>query len=118
MFRGHEPDEKRWGVEMLKFYSWSVRNLDFHTIMDVASEHRTNQIVRGRHLQDDEQRTTANVQYANRQGLSAIAAVSNKDIIGEDEDSDARLAEVNWNIGAPHHVRVVRKYAQTRAIPR
>lgn len=102
-FRGREPDEERWGIETPKLDSWSVR-ATWTPSPALAMQVSTGRLKspEASHPEDDEQRTTASVHYADGHGLSAMAAFSNKDIVGEDEDSTAWLAEVNWDLSDRH----------------
>ncbi|MFC4291379.1 hypothetical protein ACFOWX_03010 [Sphingorhabdus arenilitoris] len=103
-FRGREPDEERWGIEKPKLDSWSVRatyNPSPAWAMQVSTGRLKSPEVS--HPDEDEQRTTASVHYANTGGFSAMAAYSKKNIIGGD-DSTALVAEMNWDITDHHTV--------------
>ncbi|APG63433.1 hypothetical protein LPB140_00765 [Sphingorhabdus lutea] len=103
-FRGREPDEERWGIETPKLDSWSVR-ATFNPTSNWAMQISTGRLksAEAAHPEDDEQRTTASINYANENGLSAMAAFSNKDIIGE-ENYTAWLGEVNWDVNERHSI--------------
>jgi hypothetical protein len=103
-FRGREPDEARWGIETPKLDSWSVRatwNPSPQWAMQVSTGRLKSP--EAAHAGEDEQRSTASVHYANGRGLSAMAAFSNKDIIGG-TDTTAWLAEANWDLDDHHTV--------------
>lgn len=102
VFTGREPDEQRWGFDKMRFDSWSVR-ATWNPSPDwtvQASTGRLNQ-PEPLHPGQDEQRTTASVQYANGKGLSAMAAFSSKNRL-PGRNLTAWLAEANWDIGDHH----------------
>lgn len=102
LFTGREPDEKRWNIESPRFDSWSVRGTWTPT-PDWALQvsHARLKEPEAQHPGENEDRTTASVQYANGKGLSATAAFSAKN---RDPGATltAYLAEVNWDIDAHH----------------
>lgn len=104
-FRGREPDEERWGIETPKLDSWSIR-ATWRPSPQWALQASTGRLKspEAAHIDEDEQRSTASVQYADKGGFSALLAFSNKNIIGEDHDSSAWIAEANWDIDDHHTV--------------
>ncbi len=103
LFTGREPDEKRWNIEKPRFDSWSIRSTWTPT-SSWALQFSTGRLKRPEfliHPDEDEQRTTASVHYANHQGLSAMLAFSAKDR-KPGPTLTAFLAEANWNLGDHH----------------
>ena len=116
-FRGREPDEFRWNIEKPKLDSWSAR-ASFAPSPDWLVQASYAQIKSPEQLHPDENenRTTASVQYNGGRGLSAMLAFSNKHRVedhsaGHDGDDGhgaanltAWLGEVNWDIDEHHTV--------------
>ena len=101
-FRGREPDEFRWNIETPKLDSWSARaTFTPSPAWAIQASFARLESAEASHPDEDERRTTASVQYNDGRGLSALAAFSNKDIVGEDSFT-AWLAETNWNIDDHH----------------
>lgn len=101
-FRGTEPDEQRWNIETPRLDSWAVRatwNPSPAWSLQ-ASTARLKQ-PEASHPGEDEQRTTASVNYASASGLSAMLAYSAKNRLPGDTLT-AWLAEVNWNLDDHH----------------
>lgn len=97
-FRGAEPDEARWNIETPKFDSWSVRaTLTPSPRWAVQASYGQIKQPEALHPGEDEHRFTASAHYADGQGLSAMAAFSNKDRVPGGSLS-AWLGEVNWDI--------------------
>jgi hypothetical protein len=103
-FRGQEPDERRWNIETPKLDSWSVR-ATWNPSPKWALQASTGRLKQpeASHPGEDEQRTTASVNYANGKGLTAMAAFSAKKRLPGDT-STAWLAEANWNISDHHTI--------------
>jgi hypothetical protein len=103
-FRGQEPDERRWNIETPKLDSWSVR-ASWNPSPKWALQASTGRLKQpeASHPGEDEQRTTASVNYANGKGLTAMAAFSAKKRLPGDT-STAWLAEANWNISDHHTI--------------
>jgi hypothetical protein len=101
-FRGQEPDERRWNIETPKLDSWSVR-ATWNPSPNWALQASTGRLKQpeASHPGENEQRTTASVNYANGKGLTAMAAFSAKKRLPGDT-STAFLAEANWDI-TEHH---------------
>jgi hypothetical protein len=103
LFTGREPDEARWNIEKPRFDSWSLRTTWS------PSPRWTVQASTGRlkspefliHPDEDEQRSTASVHYANGKGLSAMLAFSAKDR-RPGPTLTAWLAEANWDLDEHH----------------
>lgn len=100
-FRGREPDEFRWNIETPQLDSWAVRATwtpSAHWSLQ-ASTARLRE-PEANHPGEDEQRTTATVQYADGQ-VSALVAYALKDRLPGGA-LPAWLAEANWNITDRH----------------
>ncbi|WP_019515830.1 hypothetical protein [Sphingomonas sp. Mn802worker] len=100
-FKGREPDERRWDVDPIRFDSWSLRGTwtpSPFLAVQVSHGHLKDPEVQ--HPGEDENRTTASVQWA-RGGVSTTFAWSRKDRQPGDV-LDAWLAEATWEI-APRH---------------
>ncbi|WP_293992449.1 hypothetical protein [Sphingomonas sp.] len=100
-FRGREPDQHRWDIEMPRLDSWSVR------ATWNPSRYWSAQVSYGRLKSPealepgvDEARTTASVQYA-RGGFSALAGFSSKNRL-PGRALTAWIGEANWNLGVHH----------------
>lgn len=111
LFTGQEPDEKRWNIEKPRFDSWAVRATWSPTVNWVvqASTARFKQ-PEASHAGEDEQRTTASIQYADRRGmggsgggLSAMLAFSAKNRM-PGRTLTAWLAEASYDLGEHHTV--------------
>jgi hypothetical protein len=105
IFTGREPDERRWNIEKPRFDSWSVRatwNPSANWALQ-ASTGRLKQPEFFIHPDEDEQRTTASVHYANSSGLSAMLAFSAKNR-QPGPTLSAWLAEANWDIDDHHSI--------------
>lgn len=103
IFTGREPDERRWNIEKPRFDSWSVR-ATWNPAPQWALQISTGRLKEPEfsiHPDEDEQRTTASVHYANGNGLSAMLAFSAKDR-KPGPTLTAWLAEVNWNLDDHH----------------
>jgi hypothetical protein len=103
IFTGREPDERRWNIEKPRFDSWSVR-ATWNPSPNWALQASTGRLKQPEffiHPDEDEQRTTASVHYANGSGLSAMAAFSAKDR-KPGPTLIAWLAEANWDIDDHH----------------
>lgn len=101
-FRGGEPDEDRWDIETPKLDSWSVRaswTPNRYWALQASTGRLESPEVT--HPGEDEQRTTASVQYNDGNGLSALAAFSNKNAL-PGRSSTAWLAEINWDLDSHH----------------
>lgn len=98
LFTGREPDESRWGIDKMRFDSWSVRATwsPSPSWSIQASTGRLNE-PEPLHIGQDEQRTTASAHYANGKGLSAMFAFSAKDR-KPGRTLTAWLAEANWDM--------------------
>jgi hypothetical protein len=105
LFTGREPDEKRWNIEKARFDSWSIRTTwspsPNWTVQASTGRLKTPEFLI--HPDEDEQRSTASVHYANNKGLSAMLAFSAKDRRPE-PTLTAFLAEANWDITDHHTV--------------
>jgi hypothetical protein len=108
VFTGREPDERRWNIEKPRFDSWSIR-ATWNPSPQWALQASTGRLKQPEfliHPDEDEQRTTTSVHYANGRGLSAMAAFSAKDrrpdLSGSGPTLTAYLAEVNWDIDDHH----------------
>jgi hypothetical protein len=100
-FRGREPDEERWDIETPRLDSWSVRGTW------TPSPNWAAQLSFGRlespevlHGDEDEERLTASLSYADR-SLSATAAFSSKNRL-PGPTLNAWLVEANWNLTDRH----------------
>jgi hypothetical protein len=103
LFTGREPDERRWNIEKPRFDSWSVR-ATWNPSANWAVQASTGRLKTPEfsvHPDEDEQRTTASVHYANGSGLSAMLGYSAKHRIPGPTLS-AWLAEANWDIDTHH----------------
>ncbi len=101
-FRGREPDEFRWNIEQPSLDSWSIRASwypDAHWLIQASTAHLDQP--EANHPGEDEQRTTASVQYANGAGLSALVAWSAKRRL-PGGTLPALLAEANWDASRHH----------------
>jgi hypothetical protein len=103
IFTGREPDERRWNIEKPRFDSWSAR-ATWNPSPQWALQASTGRLKQPEfliHPDEDEQRSTASVHYADGKGLSAMIAFSAKDR-KPGPTLTAWLAEANWDI-ADHH---------------
>ena len=103
IFTGREPDERRWNIEKPRFDSWSVR-ATWNPSSNWALQASTGRLKTPEffiHPDEDEQRTTASVHYANNAGLSAMLAFSAKDR-KPGLTLTAWLAEINWDLDEHH----------------
>ncbi len=103
IFTGREPDERRWNIEKPRFDSWAVRttwtpNANWAMQFSTAHLKQPEFLI---HPDENEQRTTASVQYAGESGLSAMLAFSAKDR-RPGPTLTAFLAEANWDLGEHH----------------
>jgi hypothetical protein len=94
-FKGREPDEHRWNIETPRLDSWSVRGT-----WTVSHGHLKEP--EAQHPGEDENRSTASVQYA-RGGLATTFAYSLKDRV-PGEKLSAFLAEATYELSARHAV--------------
>ncbi len=102
-FKGREPDEHRWGIESPKLDSWSVRGTWTPTAnWAVQLSHGRLQSPEESHPGEDENRTTASVQYASG-GLTTTFAYALKDRAPGAKLS-ALLGEATWEIDRHHAV--------------
>jgi hypothetical protein len=103
VFTGREPDEKRWNIETPRFDSWSLRTTwspsPQWTLQASTGRLKTPEFLI--HPDEDEQRSTASVHFANGKGLTAMLAFSAKDR-RPGPTLTAFLAEANWDI-TDHH---------------
>lgn len=114
-FRGREPDEFRWNIESPKLDSWSARasfapSADWLLQASYAQIESPEQL----HPDENENRTTASVQYNGGRGFSALLAFSNKHRVEDNSaghsggnghgaaNLTAWLGEVNWDIDERH----------------
>jgi hypothetical protein len=102
-FKGREPDERRWNIDPVRLDSWSVRGTW------TPSPYLAVQVSHGRlkepevqHPGEDENRTTASVQWA-RGGVATTLAWSRKDRQPGDV-LNGYLAEATWEITPAHAV--------------
>tara|TARA_E500000305_G_scaffold109668_1_gene115314 strand:- start:70 stop:1410 length:1341 start_codon:yes stop_codon:yes gene_type:complete len=101
-FRGAEPDESRWDIETPKLDSWSVRaTFSPSPNWVLQASHGRMKEPEALHPGEDEARTTASVQYASANGLSAMLAFSAKNRVPGDTLT-AWLGEANWDITDRH----------------
>ena len=119
IFTGREPDERRWNIEKPRFDSWSVR-ATWNPSPEWALQASTGLLKQPEfliHPDEDEQRTTASVHYANGGGLSAMLAFSAKDR-RPGPTLRAWLAEANWDLDE-HHTFFgrIENVKQQRAVP-
>ncbi|WP_380787574.1 hypothetical protein [Sphingomonas sp. R86521] len=102
-FKGREPDEYRWNIESPKLDSWSVRGTWTPTAnWALQVSHGRLNSPEESHPGEDENRTTASVQYANG-GLTTTFAYALKDRAPGPALS-ALLAEATWEIDRHHAV--------------
>ena len=102
-FKGREPDEHRWGIETPKLDSWSVRGTWTPTAnLALQVSHSRLKSPEESHPGEDENRTTASVQYA-RGGVTTTFAYALKDR-APGAALRAYLAEATWEIDAHHAV--------------
>ena len=103
-FRGREPDEDRWDIESPKLDSWSVRGtLTPSPDWAIQASYAEIEEPEAVHPGQDERRFTASAHYANRSGLSAMAAFSAKTRVPGDTLT-AWLAEANWDIDGANSI--------------
>jgi hypothetical protein len=105
VFTGREPDERRWNIEKPRFDSWSAR-ATWNPSPEWALQASTGRLKTPEfsiHPDEDEQRTTASVNYANGNGLSAMLAFSAKDR-RPGPTLTAWLAEANWDLDDHHTI--------------
>jgi hypothetical protein len=103
VFTGREPDEKRWNIEKPRFDSWSIRST-WNPSPNWALQFSTGRLKQPEfliHPDEDEQRTTASVHYANSNGLSAMMAFSAKDRL-PGPTLTAFLGEASWDLDNHH----------------
>jgi hypothetical protein len=103
IFTGREPDERRWNIEKPRFDSWSLR-ATWNPSPNWALQASTGRLKQPEfliHPDEDEQRSTASVHYANSDGLSAMLAFSAKDR-KPGPTLTAWLAEINWDLDEHH----------------
>lgn len=102
-FKGREPDEARWNIDPLRLDSWSVRGTwtpsPFVAVQLSHGRLKSPEVLHGG---EDENRTTASVQWARR-GLATTLAWSRKDR-QPGAVLDALLAEATWEIDPRHAV--------------
>ncbi len=102
-FKGREPDEHRWNIETPRLDSWSVRGTWTPSpFWAVQVSHGRLKEPEAQHPGEDENRSTASVQYA-RGGLATTFAYSLKDR-GPGEKLSAFLAEATYELSARHAV--------------
>ncbi|WP_235524737.1 hypothetical protein [Sphingomonas sp. Leaf230] len=102
-FKGREPDEHRWNIETPRLDSWSVRGTWTPSpFWAVQVSHGRLKEPEAQHPGEDENRSTASVQYA-RGGLAATFAYSLKDRV-PGEKLSAFLAEATYELSARHAV--------------
>ncbi|SEL29691.1 hypothetical protein SAMN05216382_1740 [Sphingomonas palmae] len=102
-FKGREPDERRWDIDPIRLDSWSLRGTwtpSPYLAMQVSHAHLKEPEVQ--HPGEDENRTTASVQWA-RNGVSTTFAWSRKDR-QPGEVLNAWLAEATWEITPTHAI--------------
>lgn len=99
LFTGREPDEARWNIEKPRMDSWSARASWSPTPQWVVqASHGFLKQPETLHAGQNERRTTASVQYADRRsGLSAMLAFSAKNR-DPGPTMTAWLAEANWAV--------------------
>lgn len=101
LFTGREPDEKRWNIEKPRLDSWSIRatwNPSRYWALQVS--HGRLKEPEAQHPGENENRTTASVQYAGN-GVSAMVAFSAKNR-DPGRTLTAWLAEANWDLSEHH----------------
>ena len=102
-FKGREPDEHRWNIETPRLDSWSVRGTWTPSpFWAVQVSHGRLKEPEAQHPGEDENRTTASVQYA-RGGLATTFAYSLKDRV-PGEKLSAFLAEATYELTPRHAV--------------
>ncbi len=102
-FKGREPDERRWGIETPRLDSWSIRGTWTPSpYWAVQASHGRLKEPEAQHPDEDENRSTASVQYA-RAGLSTTFAYSLKDRV-PGEKLSAFLAEATYELTPRHAV--------------
>ncbi|MES3048384.1 hypothetical protein [Sphingomonas faeni] len=102
-FKGREPDEHRWNIETPRLDSWSVRGTWTPSpFWAVQVSHGRLKEPEAQHPGEDENRSTASVQYA-RGGLAATFAYSLKDRV-PGEKLSAFLAEATYELTTRHAV--------------
>jgi hypothetical protein len=102
LFRGREPDERRWNIETGKLDSWSVRGtFNPSPRWSVQASYGRIKSPEASHPEKDEQRFTASAHYADGRRLSAMLAFSAKRH-APDETLTALLAEATWKLD-PHN---------------
>ncbi|WP_328805621.1 hypothetical protein [Sphingomonas albertensis] len=102
-FKGREPDEHRWGIETPRLDSWSVRGTWTPSpFWAVQVSHGRLKEPEAQHPGEDENRSTASVQYA-RGGLATTFAYSLKDRV-PGEKLSAFLAEATYELSPRHAV--------------
>ncbi|WP_380781787.1 hypothetical protein [Sphingomonas sp. R86520] len=102
-FKGREPDEHRWNIETPRLDSWSVRGTWTPSpFWAVQVSHGHLKEPEAQHPGEDENRSTASVQYA-RAGLATTFAYSLKDRV-PGETLSAFLAEATYELTPRHAV--------------
>ena len=102
-FKGREPDEHRWNIETPRLDSWSVRGTWTPSpFWAVQVSHGRLKEPEAQHPGEDENRSTASVQYA-RGGLATTFAYSLKDRV-PGEKLSAFLAEATYELTPRHAV--------------
>jgi len=102
-FKGREPDEHRWNIETPRLDSWSVRGTWTPSpFWAVQVSHGRLKKPEAQHPGEDENRSTASVQYA-RGGLATTFAYSLKDRV-PGEKLSAFLAEATYELTPRHAV--------------
>lgn len=102
-YRGREPDQHRWDIEAPAIDSWSVRaTWTPSPAWAVQVSHGHLKSPEQLEPNDNENRTTASVQFAHR-GLATTFAFSAKDK-GPGRTLTAWLAEANWDISRHHTI--------------
>ena len=102
-FKGREPDEHRWNIETPRLDSWSVRGTWTPSpFWAVQVSHGRLKEPEAQHPGEDENRSTASVQYA-RGGLATTFAYSLKDRV-PGEKLSAFLAEATYELSPRHAV--------------
>ncbi|WP_294356303.1 hypothetical protein [uncultured Sphingomonas sp.] len=105
-FKGREPDERRWDIDPIRLDSWSLRGTWTPSpYLAVQVSHAHLKEPEAQHPGEDENRTTASVQWAQN-GVSTTFAWSRKDRQPGDV-LNAWLAEATWEI-TPRHAVFVR----------
>ncbi len=101
-FTGREPDEQRWGIDKMRFDSWSAR-ATWNPTPSWSAQISTARMKQPEplHIGQDEQRTTASILYANGSGLSGTLAFSAKNRL-PGRTLEAWLAEANWDLNEHH----------------